>query len=143
MAVEKGNLEIVQLLLSSSKIDVNLKNKKYSKMNAIPGNKEKDEDYGYACSEDSEKTALYIAIEHANDKIVKQLLSREDIDVNMKCKPNPNQERAPLHLSASLKNVEITSLLVNHKGIDIDIVDEKGNTPVRYTKNKQIIQMLK
>lgn len=103
----------------------------------------KNEDYFYEYSEDSEKTALYIAIENANIKIVQQLLSREDIDVNILCKINPNQERAPLHLSAALKNVEITSLLVNHKGIDIDIVDEKGNKPIKYTKNKQIIELLK
>ena len=144
LAVEIGNLEIVQLLLSSSKIDVNLKNKKYSQMNPIfQSNKENDKDYLYYYSEDSEKTALYIAIENKNIKIVQQLLSREDIDVNIKCKIESNQEKAPLHLSASLKNVEITSLLVNHKGIDIDIVDEKGNTPVTYTKNKQIIQLLR
>ena len=142
LAVEKGNLEIVQLLLSSSKIDVNLKDKKYSKMDAIAPS-DRDQDYGYHYSEDSEKTALYIAIENANVKIVQQLLSREDIDVNIKCKIKPNKERAPLHLSAFLNNVEITSHLVNHKGIDIDIADEKGNTPAKYTKNKQIIQLLK
>lgn len=144
LAVEKGNLEIVQLLLSSPKLDINIKAKKYSHMNPINPTtmKEENEDYGYCYYEDSEKNALCIAIEKENTGIVQQLLSFENIDVNEKCKIKSNSEKSPLHLAVLKKNIEIIKLLLKNKGININIVDEKGKKPIDYTKNNQIIQLL-
>ena len=65
IAIENGHTEIVQLLLSNPKININIKLKVYRNDCII-----------------EEKTALFIAIENENIEIIKMLLSKSDIDIN-------------------------------------------------------------
>lgn len=71
IAIEKGNIEIVKLLLKNEKIDVNI------------SNRIKWHESGTDNCNQYEKTALFLAIEKENIEIIELLLSNNKIDVNI------------------------------------------------------------
>ena len=87
------------------------------------------------------KTALYLAVEKENIKIIKLLLSNNKIDVNIINKSNKD-EKSALHLAVQKESVEITKSLLSFKNIDINIKDNQGKKPIDYAKNDEIIQLL-
>ena len=98
-AIQNGNTEIVRLLLSHSKIDVN------KKMHFVNGKIVK-----YF------KPALYFAIETRNMDIINLLLSHKDIDINA-----PFQKgKSPLHLAVQNNDIEIVKLLLTYPNIDVN-----------------------
>lgn len=133
IAVDNGNLEIVNFLLSYLKSDINeifvvketIKNLKNKKCILIK----------------IKKTALIQAILQKNVEMVKFLLSQEGINVNCRSIITRNKKRkimTPLHLSVISKNVEIIKLLLDHKDININCTDEQGRTPIQLTEDKII-----
>jgi hypothetical protein len=84
IAVEKGNIKIVKLLLSKEDIDVNFRD-----LNGF--------------------TALHIAVERGNIEILKLLLSKENIDVNLQSLNGCNV----LHIVVEKGNIEIVKLLLD------------------------------
>lgn len=98
-AIHNGNTEIVRLLLSHSKIDVN------KKMHFVNGK-----------IVINFKPALYFAIETRNMDIIKLLLSHKDIDINA-----PFQKgKSPLHLAVQNNDIEIVKLLLTYPNIDVN-----------------------
>ena len=69
-AIEKGNLEIIKLLLEIDDIDINFINKIHSSNPFIS----------------YEKTVLYTAVEYDKIDVVKLLLENKLIDPNIVCK---------------------------------------------------------
>lgn len=153
MAVEKGNIEIVRLLLNHNKIDVNsrMKFKLIKRLLKI----------------DLQKTALQIAIQNKDVEIVKLLLEQPSISINervpykldrepkgAKCYdydgneiPNEdtNNERrhddclkTPLHVAIQTGCIEIIKLLLENKSINVNIPDGQGKLPIDYTNNPEI-----
>ena len=47
-----------------------------------------------------------------------------------------------MHLAVKIKNIEIIKLLLIKKGIDFNIIDNKGKIPIDYSKNSEIKQLL-
>ena len=125
---EKGDIEILKLLLECKEIDVNFANKTHKWCNNM--------DDGWV-----KTTALNKAVESGNDEILKLLLQCEKIDVNFKNIKDKKKERTALHTAVEKENLEIIQLLLNHKNIDVEMYDEYGKTPLQYTNNKQIIRL--
>ena len=73
MAVEKKNLEIVQLLCSNLKIDMNIKSFIYQIINRP----------GYDEIKRHEKTSLHLAVEEDDIKIVQLMLQANNVDINL------------------------------------------------------------
>ena len=128
-AVESENLEIVKLLLSSEKININ----HYCK---IEKGEASSNNYYYI-----KETALHLAISKINIEIVKVLLQNKNIDVNI---PLISYDRSietdylcsdkdvieyntpVLILALSKKNLEIVKLLLDNKKLDINICMKKN-----------------
>ena len=109
-AIEKGNVEIVKLFLSSKNNDkiINKPNIYHDNYNRI--------------NENIKKSPLYIAVEIRNAEIVKLLLEHENCDVNF---INIDGGKiTALILSLINKNDQITDLLLNDKRTDLNIIYE-------------------
>ena len=105
-AIQNGNTEIVRLLLSHSKIDVN---KKIYDLVFI-------KNFVNGKIVINFKPALYFAIETRNMDIIKLLLSHKDIDINA-----PFQKgKSPLHLAVQNNDIEIVKLLLTYPNIDVN-----------------------
>ncbi|KAK8895295.1 hypothetical protein M9Y10_023741 [Tritrichomonas musculus] len=90
LAVEKGNREIVLLLLSCKNIDVN---------------------------HNFDGTCLHKAVEKGNIEIIYLLLSCKNIDVNA-IKETPGKDgKTALHIAILLKNIEVVKLLLTSRNI--------------------------
>lgn len=158
-AVEKGNKEIVKLLLEMREIQIN---------KILLGEKG-----------ENKKSLLYIAAENGNFEIFKQLLSRNDVNVNyqsvymdgkveysqtvlhyaveqnnvkmanqilLKKSINVNEmltlksqkknvQKTALHLAFELKNIEMIRFLLSVRNIDINAISmyKKGNKELSKT----------
>ena len=75
-------------------------------------------------------TALHIAIRHRHIEIIKLLLEY-GIDFNVL----NNDGMTPLHLATSYSYEEVVNVLVHQSGIDINIGDHSGSTPLQYMCN--------
>ncbi|KAK8834772.1 hypothetical protein M9Y10_003628 [Tritrichomonas musculus] len=150
LAVEKGNLEIIQYLLSSEKVDINIPNRSETIIDS-----DKDE-YSYDATDsdlettkDTEiKTALYFAVENEKIEILKLLLNNEKIDANIPCEYNESYDlrtyrtsrvgrqnkeiKTPFYLAVEYKNVEIINLLLTKSKIDINKEYSKNESIVKY-----------
>ena len=51
-------------------------------------------------------------------------------------------EKTSLHLAVEKDDIEIVKLLLQHKDIDINVEDNKGNKPINYAKSDSIKQLL-
>ena len=106
IAVESGNLQIIQLLLSSKNIDPNIKSITKTEKYYTSENIEKFI---------KEETALSISIEKENTKIVQFLLSCNKIDKNIKSKHvinnNKEIEKTLLDLAKEKENEEIINII--------------------------------
>ena len=113
VATERGNSEIVNLLLSQENIDIN------KKLTTKCTYFYKDEIY--------ERSALHIAIEKRNFQTAKILLNSNKIDVNAKTNYkikksgyNETQEKSPLYLSVENEAEEVVQSLLLHENIEIN-----------------------
>ena len=152
-AVENEKLDILRFLLSNESIDVNLacKSDEYYRLAYYNENRMK---HKY----EVEKTPFYLAVEYKNIEIIQLLLQNASININVKytksevkdkydeygekCSTETNRIiKSPLHLAVQNKNIDIIEILINQKNIDLDAEDNEGRTPIKLTKNKQIIKL--
>lgn len=150
MAIEKGNLEMVRLLLTNPKIDINAR--KIFKL------KKQLLNIKY------QKTPLQIAIEKKYVDIVKLLLEQASISINertpyafdrtpsirMEYDENDAHEvqvgtsrhdnclRTPLHIAVQTGCIEIIQLLLQNKFINITIPDGNNQLAIDYTDKPDI-----
>ena len=158
LAVEKGNLEIVNLLLKNKKIDINAR-EKFILIKPL-------------LKIDLQKNALQIAIEEKEIEIVKLLINQRSISINERTPYKFDREaktctfydddgneidmteknkkaikhvdclRTPLHMAVQTGCIEIIKLLLEHKSIDIQIDDGQGKLPIDYTDNSETKELL-
>ncbi|KAK8867242.1 hypothetical protein M9Y10_010219 [Tritrichomonas musculus] len=151
IAIENESIEIIKLLLDNQNIDINLvltdschliDESKYLKV---------------------EKTVLQSAVIKGNIEIVELILSHQNIDINMnileydeffeyheykkankqktitkKIRKIISKQRTALHTAISSKNIDIISILLSQKGINLDVRDEEGKLPIEYTQDDMI-----
>ena len=149
IAIENNDIEDVELLIKHPKIDVNdaLINEYFYEYNFSDSYNR--EYAGDVENETETKTALYLAIEQNNPKIVQLLLSHPEIDVNRPSKIILNaddiinlfksiesdtceyypyehaavpelEEARPIEIAESVNNIEIISLLLSNPNINAD-----------------------
>lgn len=157
IASELGYLEIMHILLSQGKADIN---QIFYSIECESGGCE----YYSRTANRIEKTVLYLAIENNNLDIVKICLEQPNIDVNIPFlvkdltelrihklsdyfdEPCPIKVKfSPLHLAVSMSNSDIIGLLLKHPNIDINIKSSNLRTPLHIAVIKQkteIIQLL-
>ena len=136
VAVEKENIELIQLLLNTNNIDVNIKTyESFNEPRFVQYAEWCREPVKYdKCLLSTEKTALYIATEKNNLEIVKLLLNHKDTQVNTISyvrKPLSdelyNTERdittgkTALEVAVKNENNEIVQQLLQHNNIDVNI----------------------
>ncbi|KAK8843546.1 hypothetical protein M9Y10_024602 [Tritrichomonas musculus] len=117
-AVQKENIEIVKLLLSFDKINVN----------TICSYEYHDLEEWWV-----ERTSLFLAIENNNIEIIKLLLSIEDINVNIintddYCDGGGCEyyyKYTALYESVEQENIEIIKLLLSNKNINVNAPSRK------------------
>lgn len=162
MAAEIGSAKIVKLLLDRKDILINQKSiftrKGTTKFVTYVVNYESDEDDFPVEKEDflEEKTVLQVAIEKRNVEIVNILLSQPDIDVNEKIESRNNindlefrsttqykTSTTALHIAVINKDLEIIKLLLNHKKINVNAVDNQNKKPIDLTNNAAIKDLFK
>lgn len=136
ISIEKGNLEIIKLLLTREEIDVNAKTiyKEYA-----------NDKYDY------EKAPLHLAIEKGNLEILKLLLSFPSIDINSFEINTYNSSSSnyaiinstALHYSVLTDNFEIFKLLLSHQDIDVNLCyfNEYRNNIKEETVNKNALSL--
>lgn len=158
LAAYKGNLDILKQLLSHKEIDISLPGNSglikgltpfiaAATQRHLPIIRElmnyENLDINY-CSADLEtRTALAIAIENGDLDMVQELLKHDKINVN---RGNYGNRDYPLHMAIRTGRIDIVAALLNHKGIDLETVNELGQTPLQLAttlNNTQIISMLK
>ena len=98
---------------------------------------------------------MTISIE-INEEIAKLLLSNKNINVcipkiiETKTKTIENGEvnddidninETPLHIAVLNHRINIISILLKNKNIDINAKNNEGNTPIQCTDDEQIIQL--
>ena len=116
-AIEKGNIEIVNLLLTNEKLDVNL----FSKFSM----ESQEENYLLM-------TPLQYAIEKENIEVIKALLLNNNIDPNvisvaLSNNPDGNgkhiqrREMTALHIAVDNENIEIIKILLENEKVDVNI----------------------
>jgi len=98
-ALAEGNEETVRLLIGHNKVDVNAK-----------------EDLGY--------TALIRAAEHGHEDIVELLLSQHNVEVNTRYRNG----KTALFCAAGNRRKGVVKLLLGTKDVDVNAKDEEGNT---------------
>jgi hypothetical protein len=108
LAVEKGNLEIVQVLLANgADVNVNL---------GLNG-----------------ETPLYVAAQNGNIDIVKALIKHEKTEVNL---PNADED-TPLHVAVSMGNTDVAKKLIESGKCDFSLKNNKGADIWTCAKNNQ------
>ncbi|KAK8860425.1 LON peptidase N-terminal domain and RING finger protein 2 [Tritrichomonas musculus] len=105
LAVEKNNVQIVQLLAEHKKVDINMKSVfyKWIKESVYQEGFQQAEDDAIITEVDKDETALHNAVSKGNIDIIKILLGNKNIDVNVTDK----QGRKPVELT---DNDEIKAL---------------------------------
>ncbi len=114
-SIEKGDIEIIQILLNNDKIDVNIKNKIY-----------KDSKYDRSII-----SSLYYAVQNGKTEIVQLLLENEKVnddtpniyehynsDGNAQC--IYKVERKVLHIAIEKGFIDIVKLLLNSEKINVN-----------------------
>ena len=143
IAIENENIELIQLLLNTNNIDVNIKT--YESFDL-----QRWVDYTNFCRDavsydkyfiSTEKTALYIATEKNNLEIVKLLINHKDIQVNELSfvrkslieldtnfigdvdgdKRDITTGKTALEIAVKNENIEIVQHLLKNNDIDINV----------------------
>lgn len=162
LAVENGKAKIVKYLLDRKEILINEKSiftrNGCTKYVEFVVNYEGDKDAMPVENEDyrEEKTVLQIAVERRNAEIVNLLLSQPDIDVNeiitsrntiddldTRCKTQEKTSTTALHIAVKNKNLEIIKLLLNHKKINVNVVDNHNKRPIDFARDETIKDLFK
>lgn len=107
-ALEFENTEIIKLLLSCDRIDINYQETDYN-------------------NDEYQGPLLYEVVKNENIEIAKLFMECERVNVNDFCiikTKNMVKKRTALHLAVKIGNIQIIKLLLNHKKINIDEVDE-------------------
>ena len=143
LAIEKGYIEIIKLLLSNPTIDINMKSKSEIRKSG-----------GCICYCRSLKTrelsSLFYAIENGNINVIEFLLTQPNIDVNFglkeylfnhEVKGEIVQEKVPLYLAVENQNLEIVQLLIKqpnivHEITALELAREKPNLEIRHLLSK-------
>ena len=110
VAICQGYTDIAMDLLRHNRIDINL----------------------YTCS-----TALIKACAYKNEEVVRELLSREDIDVNA-----DSEHGCALYEACGAGDLNIVKQLLNHPDIDINICDMFNVTPIMRAMEKGKIEVV-
>lgn len=97
-AVEKENIDIIELLLTNSELDLN----------------------AFSQLEEEEETALFKAIQVGNIDIIKILLANDKIDVNVLNTIDYGSKVTALYLAISNEKNEIIKLLLKNDRLDIN-----------------------
>lgn len=108
LAVDLGNIKIVQLLIDYEKIDVNIKSTHYEFLFEKFIDVENQQNKENSMNSDYIETALHNAVRKGNVDIIKLLLGNKNVDVNVIDK----QGRKPIELT---KNEEIINAFMNSK----------------------------
>ena len=106
----------------------------------------------FSITKQIEKTALHLAIEKNSIDCVRLLLTRDDLQINLKyhymkyrfyfMKTEEIQSTA-LHMAVKNNCIEIVRILLNYDGIDLTIKNESGKTPYDIAQNNEISELLK
>ena len=108
LAVDLGNIKIVQLLIDHEKIDVNIKSTHYEFLFEKFIDVENQQNKENSMNLDYIETALHNAVRKGNVDIIKLLLGNKNVDVDVIDK----QGRKPIELT---KNEEIINVFMNSK----------------------------
>lgn len=164
LAVENASIDIDKSLLSKNNIDINIKevsnedDVKIEKTALIIAFEKKIYKITYEIDEDDyvlnkkEMTALFLAVMQKNPKIVKLLLSRDDIDVNSKYKKityetdekgefsieKKHCEKTALYKAIKEKDIEIVKLLLSKSDIDVNCFAHFINEDPDYFRDETI-----
>ncbi|WP_298892647.1 ankyrin repeat domain-containing protein [uncultured Psychroserpens sp.] len=90
------------------------------------------------CQNDNGHTALSLAINIGSIDIVRVLIDLgADIDL-----VNPHDLWSPLFIATNRGNVRMVEILME-AGANKNLMDKNGKTPIHYTRNKKIVELLK
>lgn len=81
---------------------------------------------GYECKDNGDNVPLHIAVQHRHKECVRMLLEKTSASVERYKKVQP------LHLAASVGDIEIAEILIN-EGADINAQDEEMGSPLNYS----------
>lgn len=120
-AILNRNLKIINLLLSSPNIDLNIQKNVYNYYSIIPLNITNNNHDPKAVKRTS---CIYFAISNNSIDAVKLLLSNPNIDLNMRSITRTSHieyKETPLFLAIKIKNIDIIKLLVSDPRVDINL----------------------
>lgn len=127
ISVEKGNLEIVKLLLPCKDIQPNLLSKSYICYNEDNIRKQKEK----------LRTALHEAVEKNNAEMVQEILKKWIVNINLFEKVSKvlndftyyYAEKTALHIAVENENNEIIGLLLSIFDINVNIIRKEYKKP--------------
>uniref|UniRef100_A0A1X7TN60 Uncharacterized protein n=1 Tax=Amphimedon queenslandica TaxID=400682 RepID=A0A1X7TN60_AMPQE len=132
IACDEGCKEIVELLLKHNGVDINITDKDSKAKNKKKQNKACFEARVNFCFKMANqlsaelRTPLHIACMKQHKEIVKLLLKKEDVNVNVTDKDN----NTALQIACTQQHKDIVELLLKHNRVDVNVTDKKSNTPL-------------
>ena len=120
LAIDKGNIEIIKLILSYSKLNIN--------------DKATTESFIKCTLSESEKLEI-------QEKI--PILLECIFDYINRNPKNEKKEHTALHIAVEKEDIQIIKALLKNKNIDIEATDELGNKPINLTNNQEVKDLLK
>jgi ankyrin repeat protein len=108
-AARNGHTKVMELLLASDRIDLNVKTKRF------------------------QVTALHIATTRGHLELIKQLIDHEDVNVNC----TDFYGRVPLHLSTEHGHLAVTDLLLRDKRTNTGCLDRLKQSPLQLAAFEQ------
>src|SRR5690606_27566053 len=138
-ACQKGNEQLVRLLLNNKNIEPNIENNNnipalylacsenfYAIVKLLIENKKTDINRGHPFQGVSEIRVLHLACVNKNAKMVRILLDHENIDPNVQ----DDGGYTPFYFACGKKDPVILELLLNNKIVDPNVQDNQGLTPL-------------
>jgi ankyrin repeat protein len=140
VAVIKGHVETVRVLLAQTNIDVNEKRSSTRDFYAEP--RFFSRKTNTLISQASDRCApLSCAARYGREDVMKLLLARDDIDINLR----EWDDCTPLHEATAAGQEAVTRLLLAQPGIDINAKDQDHGTPLHnaaFRGNEAVIRLL-